>query len=145
VWWFSGAAVSLAWAQLVLVWTGLTCGLGLWLSLGQAQWFGQTVQACAQYAPAVAVVIAVCLLLAALRPGLVVLGWIVPGFALVVIMLGNTLDLPGWARHLSPLEWIGRLPVDDPSVAVSAVMVVLAAAVAAASGLAFGRRNLVAG
>ena len=94
---------------------------------------------------AVLAVLALAALLRALVPGAWPAAWAVLGWVVVVAFLGDTLDLPGWARDLSPLEAVGRIPVEAANEAVVVAMAAAAAAGWVASALGFGRRDLRAG
>ncbi|UAL31469.1 hypothetical protein K8W59_08530 [Nocardioides rotundus] len=63
-------------------------------------------------APAVAVAGAGALLLG-VSPRLPVVGWLAVLWATTVALLGPTLQLPNWARNLSPIELLGQIPVEE--------------------------------
>lgn len=65
------------------------------------------------FAAPAALITAVGLALFAVSPRLIGLGWILPLWALLVALLGETLQLPEWARNISPVEWLGQLPIES--------------------------------
>ncbi len=64
------------------------------------------------YAAPVAVITAIGLALFAVSPRWAAGGWLVLLWATVVAILGKTLQLPQWARDLSPIEHLGNIPID---------------------------------
>ncbi len=97
------------------------------------------------YGSAVLLLAGVATLLSSVHPRLAALGWLPWAWTLVVALLADTLQLPEWARGLSPLDRLGELPMDDLPVGESLVMVGLAAGCAATALLLLRRRDLVAG
>jgi len=57
----------------------------------------------------------------------------------------DLLDLPEWARNLSPLHWMGAVPRDDWNQLAALIMTVLAAALVVAATAVYERRDLRAG
>ena len=148
----SRARVWTTWWLLLTVEVAATLGAGAltlavatrW-STGESASFGTPLTATATLAAAVGAIIAVAALAAsAVRAGQTV-GWVLLGWAAVVALLGEALRLPGWARHLSPLEAVGRVPVEDADAGAVTGFVVLLALGLVAATLVARHRDLRAG
>ncbi len=144
-WWVGLAATVVVQATLVLLVGGLAIGVGTAWSLDDAGQLGRATWATLAYLPSVLLVGALAGLGFAVRPRLSGLGWVVLTWAAVVAMLAETLQLPGWARDVSPLEHTGRVPVDAVDGTALAILAGAAVVVAALAGVRFVRRDLVAG
>jgi ABC-2 type transport system permease protein len=66
--------------------------------------------------------------------------WTLLGYLALVTMLGESFDLPSWARSGSPLDHTPQAPLEDATAVPLLTMAVLAAA-AVAAGLAGLRRR----
>jgi ABC-2 type transport system permease protein len=104
--------VTTCWSLLTLTWTGTLTGLGLWIGLDQPGDRRRGLTSTLAYAPAVLLVVALALLLTRRLPRACAATWLLVGWALVVTFSGDLLHLDGWLRDLSPLEWIGKVPLD---------------------------------
>lgn len=149
---FSRTRVWLAWVGVVAVFsvgTLLLCGLGS----GLAQWLSgvprdaveRNMRAAAAYVPGVLLVECVAALLLALSPRLRGLAWLPVGWALVVGLLGEALQLPRWGRDLSPFELVGRVPVEGLNRTAWVWLAVAAVGACAAATARFGSRSLARG
>ena len=143
-WWNSAVVVIVGWSALALVSTGSATGLGLWLGLEDRAQYGRALTATAQLGPAVLVVIAVALLLIALSSRLAAAAWMLVAWTAVVALRGETLRMADWARDLSPLEWLGKVPVKPWNTNGALSLVLIAVAAVAISAVLFRRRSLVA-
>lgn len=94
---------------------------------------------------AVLVVIAGAGVLVAARPGLGRVAWIPCAWVGVVGMLADVLRLPEWARRLSPVQAVGRAPVESPRWAAVGAFAFAALALALVGGRLSDRRDLAAG
>ncbi len=95
---------------LVLLLSAATLGLCQWWATGDPAALGDDLAAGSAFlAPAVARV-GFGSLLIGVAPQLGFLSWGFPIWTLVVGMLAEILQLPGWARRFSPLDWVGHLP-----------------------------------
>ncbi len=144
-WWVGLAATLAVQAGLILLAGGVAIGAGTSLSLDDVAQLPRATAATFAYLPSVLLLAAVAAVGYALRPRLAAVGWVVLAWAAVVVMLAETLQLPAWARELSPLEHTGRLPVDSVDGGVLAVLSALAVGGMVAAGARFTRRDLVAG
>lgn len=94
------------------------------------------------YVAPVLVLSGVARVLYGVAPRLLVLAWLPLAFSVVVLILGETLQMPQWMQDLSPFEHLALAPAEEfrwlPVVAVGAVAVVLSSA----GQLAFRRRDV---
>ena len=111
--WIAATAVALAWSMLTLACTGLMTGIGLTLGLHEDSAFADGLTATLAYAPAVAFVTTLALLLTAVTPSATALGWTTVIWGLVVTFLGDPLGLSQGLRVLSPFEWSGQVPLEN--------------------------------
>jgi ABC-2 type transport system permease protein len=136
VWLGSHVALALGGSALVLLAGGLGIGLTYGLSISEPGETPRTLAAATAYLPATLLAVAVAATLVGLLPRVAgPVAWTFLGYLALVALLGDSLDLPGWSRALSPLDHTPRAPLDDVAVLPLAVMVVLTVA-AVAAGLA---------
>ncbi len=143
VWCVWGAVVV---AQTLGVLGAGSAGVGVaqWMDQGDTAALRSAVDAGAGYAVPVLVLTAVTVTLHALIRRLVRAAWGLVAWAAIVGTLADTLKLPGWARNLSPLELVGRLPLESTDTA-NATMLAGAVLVLGSVALAwFVRRDLAA-
>ncbi|MCR2052326.1 ABC transporter [Actinomyces bowdenii] len=141
VWWALALLSSLA----VLAASCLALGLSARLMTGQGQDLSTAWGVVAAYAAPIAVVVALCSAMGALGPRWPVLGWALIGWILTVGFLGQALQLPQWARDLSPLHLVGTQPLQDLSRPAATGLSIAAVVLLAASTAMFRRRDLAAG
>ncbi len=140
-WW---AVVAME-AVLMQVLLGLGLGVGMALGAGEVVWIGELAVASLAYVPAILFYGAAAAALFGLTPRLSSLAWIPVGWTALVLFLGELLDLPEWARGLSPLWHTPAVP-DADLVATPLVVLAVGALVLHAVGLvAFRRRDLAEG
>lgn len=143
-WWNSAVLVIVGWSGLALLSTGSATGLGLWLGLEDRTQFGQALAATAQLGPAVLVVIAAAMLLISVSSRLAAAAWALVGWSAVVALRGESLQMADWARDLSPLEWLGKVPINPWNTNAALTLVLIAIIAVAISAVLFRRRPLVA-
>jgi len=143
-WALGDTAAALATALVVLVVGGLAAGAGAAVSLGEPARTGALTAAALGYLPAVLVCAGVALALFGLAPRAQQAAWAVVAWAAVVAMLGDALDVAGWARDLSPLDHLGALPVDGYDATAAAWLVAVAVALGAVGLETFRRRDVPA-
>jgi ABC-2 type transport system permease protein len=141
-WWVGAGATVLAGGVVVLLLSGLALGLGVWVGTGEAAGVVTGLQIGSAFVSPLLLLGALCLLLVSVSPRLAGAGWGLFALVMTIDLLGQTLNLPGWVQELSPYQRVGRPPVDPVSVPTLAAMGVLALLVAAASVMAFRRRDL---
>ncbi|MEO7125864.1 MAG: hypothetical protein ABI382_02295 [Nakamurella sp.] len=141
--WLAGHAVTLV-GGVVLV--ALSGGLGLGISnaitTGDSSQVWRLTMATLAYLPAVALLLGIAAVLYGLKPGLLWLAWIPFVFVVVVAVLGDTLQLPDWVKDISPMSWVGRVPLEPVSGTALVGALVTALALAALALRSFQARDI---
>jgi ABC-2 type transport system permease protein len=124
--------------------TNLVGGLGLAATgaAGDGELFGKVMVGTLIQLPAIWVVVAFGFAVLGWLPRAGWLRWLAWIWVLVVVYFGGLLNLPDWARAISPFDHIGSYPAEDYAPGALAVLTAVAAAVAAAGYLGTRRRNL---
>jgi len=121
---------------------GAATGLGMAAAIGEPGWIGKMCGAALAYAPAVLLTFAIAVALLGIVPRAVNLAWIPVVYAVFVAWFGDLLNLPAWARDLSPFGHVPLVPYEQvtatPLVVLGAVTVVLPVA----GAVGFGRRDV---
>ena len=143
-WWSSHTVVSLAASLLLLTVTGLGLGIGGAASTGRLDDVWPAITASLTMFAPLALVAAITAFAVAVAPRLAPASWMVVAMAVVVGLLGDTLDLPQWLRNLSPFEHVPALPAEDFAVTPLVVLSALAAAALAAGAAAIRHRDIAA-
>lgn len=123
----------------------MALGLVSWAVLSESAAFSTAMEVGFGYAVPVVFVAAMAALLRSIGSRWSVLGWLLVGWIATVGFLAETLQLPEWARDISPLHLVGQLPQDELNVAA---VLSLAAAGGVLLALSVGlmcRRDLAAG
>lgn len=141
-WAGSHALVALAGSALVLAAAGAGLGATRAVATGDAGELPRLVAATLASAPAVWLLAAVAIALFGLAPRAAFGAWLALAVVWTVVFFGELLDLPRWARGVSPFEHLPLVPVEDPTVLPLAVLSAVAAALAALGLWAFARRDL---
>ncbi|WP_280267881.1 ABC transporter permease [Nocardia wallacei] len=141
--WLATQVVTVAGgAAIVSAVSGLALGISDAVAVSDASAVGRITLAALAYLPAVLVLLAVAVALYGLRPPYLAAGWIVYIVVAVIAVLADTLQLPGWVRHLSPIDWVGRAPVDPVRGWGLAAALLLAAVLALAGGYGLQHRDI---
>ena len=135
------AVLSIGLVGLLLV-VGLATGVGAAVSAGDSPYIWKMTMAHLAHAPGVLVVLGIAALLFGVLPRAIGATWVVVGYGLFVGLFGTIMDLPPWARSLSPLDHTGQPPLDDTSWPTTIILLVTAATLAAAGMAGFRRRDL---
>ena len=136
-------AIALAGSATVLAAGAFGLGLTYGLSVGEPGQAGRTLAASAAYLPAAWLAVAVAVAgIGVLPRAASVLAWTLLGYMTLVAMLGDSFDLPSWARRLSPLDHTPQAPLETVAALPLVVMAVLAAAAVVAGLTGLGRRDL---
>ncbi|GAA4426448.1 exporter of polyketide antibiotics [Georgenia halophila] len=121
---------------------GLSVGLGVAAATGDGTWVWRAALAALSYLPAVALTAAVAVALYGLVPRAAGLAWILVVWAFFAMYFGDLLDLPEWARAVSPFHHVPLVPNEDYDAAPLLVMSGVAAALVAAGFVGFRRRDV---
>ena len=145
----SRSTVWLAWSLLgvlqavaVLLLGSAAFGLGSATSVSEAKLVGTALGAGLVLAAPVAFLVSVAALLRAAMPGWAALGWLPVAWTAVVGLLGESLDLPRWARDLDAVHASGEVPVDEPHLMVVLGLGAAMVALLAVATAVFVRRDL---
>lgn len=143
--WALGAiTLALATAVLALLCFGVGMGLGAGLSLSDLGWIGTSVWASLNYLPAIMVLLGLGMFLYGFFPRSAGLTWLAVGYSVIIMYFGGLLDLPQWARNISPFAHVPALPATDFAGA-PLMWLALIAVVLAGCGLAGLRRRDLSG
>ena len=144
-WWLGWHALTLFVTAVVLMLSAATLGLCQWWATGDSAALSDDLAAGSAFlAPALAMV-GLGSLLVGVAPQSGFLSWGFPIWTLVVGMLAEILQLPGWARRFSPLDWVGNLPGETADGAAVLLLATSAAVAVLIGGYALDRRDLLHG
>ena len=141
-WALSHLTVTVAGTLAVVVAGGVGLAVGFGLSTGDWSTGGRLLGATVPYVAPVLVLAAVAWLGYAVRPRLVLAGWLALAYCAVVMLFGEALQMPGWAVGLSPLEHLPTMPAEAFEVLPVAVLLLVAGGLGAAGLAALRRRDL---
>lgn len=139
-----GLVVTVAASVALLVVAGLGTGVAAAAATGDGGLIGSELGAQLVRLPAVLLLSGLTVTLLGLAPRLGPLAWLPLTWAVIVASFGPLLDLPMWARDLSPFAWIPQVPdrpVDWPPLAV---LTLIAAGLAALGLVGYRRRDVPA-
>ncbi|NUU19565.1 ABC transporter permease [Cellulomonas humilata] len=128
----------------LLVVGGLAMGVGNGIAAGDWGYTGKVLGAALVQLPAVLVVVGFMTALYGWVPRLVVLGWALVVWSLVVGQLGALLDLPSWLQDLSPFSHTPAYPLDAVAPGPLVVLVAIGVALVVVGVVGFRRRDVVA-
>lgn len=132
-------------ALVVLAAQGAALGAATAWATGRPGNVASSLEGAAVTMPAVLLVGAVALAVRAVMPPVAPAAWALVGWVAVVGFLADALDLPTWARRLSPVDAVGRVPIEDPRLGTLVAFSVAAGVLALVGAVAFARRDLRAG
>lgn len=122
----SGAMIA------IMLFSGITTGVAATIVIGDSQHVWNVTMTMLSYVPAILTIGAMAVALFGVRPNLLWVAWGVFGYALVVGLFGELLDLPDALVLLSPFEHVATVSLEPvnivamiTSVAVAAVLVVI--------------------
>lgn len=141
-WLGAHVAVSAAGSVVVLLAGGLGLGIGAAVVVGDVSLVAEEVVAILARLPAVLVLTGATALLVAFVPRRAALAWALYALVSVVAFLGDALDLPGWARGLSPFHHLPEPPVEAVSWWPLASVTAVAGVLVGLSLVRFRRRDL---
>jgi ABC-2 type transport system permease protein len=142
-----GATLLVAGVGALLLSLLMGLGLALGYGLGMGEWDQLADQLGGQlsYLPGVLLVAAVAVAIAGLLPGWSLLAWAAVAFALLQVMLGETLRLPDWIDGISPFWHLPGLPVETFRPLPAVTELVLAAALVLLGLWGYRRRDVASG
>ncbi|MDN3029188.1 ABC transporter permease [Streptomyces sp. S.PB5] len=141
--WVAGhLTVALAGSLVVLAAAGLGTGLAYGLASGDPGQVPRLIGAALLYAPALWLLAGIAIALFGIVPHGTAAAWAALSACFVIGLLGQALDLPGWARDVSPFEHIPHLPATEASAAAPVLILAIAAALTATGVAAFRRRDV---
>lgn len=141
--WLLGHAIAIGGgAVVVALLGGLALGIGVAGSTGDADEVLRLTGATLAYVPAVLAIGALVVALYAVRPGLAPIGWLAYAFVAVAATLGDTLQLPEWVRNISPVEWVGRVPVETTAWWALVVAVAIAGVLGTVASASLRQRDI---
>lgn len=131
---------ALSLGGLVVLGSGL--GLGVYAATGDIGWVTELTAASLAYVPATLVLGSVAVALYGAMPRLSGLAWVPVVWATIVVFLGDMLDLPGWAKKLSPLAHTPLVPGADLEILPLLLMTGLAVLLTLAGFLGLRSRDI---
>lgn len=94
------------------------------------------------YVPAMMTLIGIAVLFLGFLPGKIVLAWIYLGFSFFVVYLGGIMQLPQWLMHLSPFGHIPKYPVEEITVSVMVILLLLSLLLMAGGFWGYKQRDI---
>lgn len=143
--WLAWAAVIAAEVAVVMVLQALVFGMGTWVGTGARENLVASLGAALVLTLPALAILAASLALRGLAPGWAGAMWVAVAWGSVVAFLAETLDLPGWARDLSPFHLVGEVPLEDPRWGPIAALALATLTLTAVAVVAADRRDLRAG
>jgi ABC-2 type transport system permease protein len=141
-WLGSNLVVIAGGAAVILAVTGLATGAGAAIVTGEGRHVADLTLAHLNHLPAVYVVLGVVTLLFGMWPSSIGLAWALPVYGMLAGTFGQLLDLPSLAYDLSPFEHPSDMPLEPFAIVPALVLLAVAAGLATAGVLAFGRREI---
>ena len=141
-WILSHLIVALGGSAIVLAAAGLGGGLTYGTVIGDPGQVPRMLGAALVYVPALWLFVGLAAFLFGLVPRGVTAVWAALAGCLVIGLLGSALDLPTWAKDISPFQHIPRLPGASPSAVPLSVLAATAAALTLGGVAAFRRRDI---
>jgi ABC-2 type transport system permease protein len=141
--WFGGYLVVLSAGLVgVLTMAGFASGTSAAIATGDSSYVGEVTAAHLAHVPGVLVILGIAALLFGILPGAIGVTWAVIGYSLFVGLFGTLMDMPAWARNLSPMEHMGQPPLDSISSSAAIALLVVAAVLMTVGLFTFRRRDL---
>jgi ABC-2 type transport system permease protein len=141
-WFASHYSVAIGGSLLLMLASGVMIGLGYLSATGRTDEFLPVMAAAAAQWVAMVVLGAFTLALTGFGTRWALFGWIGVIVGFVVGFLGNTLDLPQWARNVSPFEHVPAMPAAPFDATPLLVLAAVAVAFTTVAMIAIRRRDL---
>ncbi|WP_448612874.1 ABC transporter permease [Modestobacter sp. URMC 112] len=141
-WAIGHLAVAVVGSTLLLALAGAGMGLVHAVLTADAAQVGRLTAATVVYAPAVWTLVGAAAALFGLLPRAATLGWALLAAASFLLLLGRTVQLPGWVIESSPFEHVPQVPAEALSAGPLAVMAAVAAGLVAVGLAGLRRRDI---
>jgi ABC-2 type transport system permease protein len=141
-WLGSYLTVAMAGSATILLAGAASLGIMAAADQGDSGLLTGTLGAALAYIPAIWLVIGIAAALFGARPGLLVLPWIVLIFAVFAGLFADMVNMPNWARVLSPFEHVPDLPGGTFEIWPIAILAFLAALLIGIGQASFRSRDL---
>ena len=141
-WMASHLVVAVVGSTKLLVVAGLGMGLTHAAASGDPDQVGRLLGATLVHAPAVWVLVGVGAALFGLVPRAAAAAWAALAACVAAVLLGTTLQLPGWALDLVPFTHVPAVPSEAASALALAALTAVAAALVGAGLAGFARRDV---
>ena len=142
-WAGSHLTITVLGTTLVVAAGGLGMGTGFALVTGDSSAVLRLLGATASYVMPVLVLAGVTWVAYAIRPALAMTGWAALGFCLVVMLFGQSLQLPSWLTDVSPFEHLALAPAEDFELVPVLVLLAVVAVLGAGGMAALRRRDML--
>lgn len=141
-WVASHLVVAVVGSTKLLLVAGLGMGLAHAAATGDPDQVGRLLAATLVHAPAVWVLVGVATALFGLVPRAAAAAWAVLAGSVAAVLLGTTLQLPGWALDLVPFTHVPAVPSEPASALPLVALTAVAAALVGVGVTAFARRDV---
>lgn len=141
-WLMSYLIVAGAGTLVAMATTGLAIGLGTAAQLGDASQVLPVLGAVLSMVPALLVLAGLAVALVGWQPRRAPLAWIGVTISVVVGLLAETLDLPGWSRSISPFHHVPSVPAADFEVLPLLLLLLVAAGLTLLGLAGMNRRDI---
>jgi ABC-2 type transport system permease protein len=141
-WVLSHLIIALGGSAVVLAAAGLGSGLTYGIVIGDVGQVPRMLGASLTYVPALWVFVGLAAALFGLIPRGVAAVWAALAGCFVIGLLGAALNLPAWAKDVSPFQHTPRLPGASPTAVSLSVLAAVAAALTVSGVFAFHRRDV---
>ncbi len=141
-WAASHLAVAFGGSVVLLVVAGLSIGVSDAAVTADIDVIPKALDAALAYTPALWIVVGLTFALVGIAPRAAALSWGFLTIFLVIGMLGQLLDLPGWVQDGSPFQHVPQLPAADVSLGPLLVLTAIAVALTAGGFVGLRRRDI---
>lgn len=144
-WWTSWSGLAIVAAAVTLMASVVALGWVQQVVMDEPSALGDAVGAGVDLLAPVLAMVAVSALLVAAWPRLRGFAWILPAWVFVVGVLGEALQMPEWLAATSPVQLVGKVPLEDADGGAILALVVVSAVALALSFFVVTRRDLARG
>jgi len=94
------------------------------------------------YLPAILFIISIAIFLIGFFPKMIVFPWFYSIYSLLIIYLGDMLQLPEWMSKISPFSYIPQLLIKENISATLFILIVLVLAISALGFVGYNKRDI---